>query len=462
MREFLCDHMCDLSAEHFWELRYDLGFDLFCGEEFEQMSKSTLCAVHEQEERTESGVFVRRSTTTQYNESCPIPPLLKKLLGSMAGTADETLRTLTVREWCRKSSEPHMRIETQMPGPLAKLVRIESEHWVVPLSPTQCTQCTCVRITANVPMVSAMVEAELERLMCAGWAKLPEQCVAYVQSKRHAEFVQRGQQLVKQARLPSGWRTLADVVEGPQGVGILGVGFNTEQGASGNPTRPACLKDLLGPCLGALGRCLAQGSAASQVDAAAAPASMRHPRFKLPAVLRLAGQEAKKRVRDSYCKGVEALVETAEVSRTHVSGAWQHKLVDPLRSAAETGKINLARPLRTVSGGLLNAQRGITEAQKEMSSRAGRMIEPMRCRVKGSVQETAGRVQETFAEPIKRSVQSSTNIRGLDASCGAVSSTGVSAEGPVVSADDGGVRPSPHHALPQRRTKSFPSRHAQR
>ena len=66
-------NLCNLSAEEFWGLRMDVGFDLFMAN-----ARSGGCEVLELKEQGES---VTRTTLLTYQEN-PIPPSLRGMLGA--------------------------------------------------------------------------------------------------------------------------------------------------------------------------------------------------------------------------------------------------------------------------------------------------------------------------------------------------------------------------------------------
>eukprot|EP00966_Prymnesium_polylepis_P222481 5147302-Prymnesium_polylepis.1 len=188
MREFVCEHDCELSVEQYWDLRYDVGFDFFCADELEK-GGSSVVAVDNEEEATEQGTLVTRTVTLRFNEN-PIPKFLRPLVSSLAGEAEHC--STTRRVFCRERPAPRLTFVSELPGQLSKYVHITGEHWAVATAPERCRQCTIVRVGVRVPVAAASMEEEFERSARKAWAELPAQCAAYAAHSEQARFARRG------------------------------------------------------------------------------------------------------------------------------------------------------------------------------------------------------------------------------------------------------------------------------
>ena len=113
-------NLCNLSAEEFWALRMDVGFDLFMAN-----ARSGGCEVLELKEQGES---VTRTTLLTYQEN-PIPPALRGML-----RANEFSCKVKAR-WSRYKFEAgHGMAFTSEPPVFADKIKVGGTQWLEPIS----------------------------------------------------------------------------------------------------------------------------------------------------------------------------------------------------------------------------------------------------------------------------------------------------------------------------------------
>ena len=163
-------NLCNLSAEEFWGLRMDVGFDLFMAN-----ARSGGCEVLELKEQGES---VTRTTLLTYQEN-PIPPSLRGMLG-----ANEFSCKVKAR-WSRHKFEAgHGMAFTSEPPVFADRIKVGGTQWLEPVSATQCRVLQQTDVSVKIFGVGGQVEAALSQQITDSCAIMPRLAEEYVGHRR--------------------------------------------------------------------------------------------------------------------------------------------------------------------------------------------------------------------------------------------------------------------------------------
>ena len=117
-------NICNLSAEEFWWLRMDVGFDLYMAN-----ARDGGCEVLELNEGTEK---VERVTLLTYQEN-PIPPSLRGMLG-----ATEFSFKVKAHWHKHKYDAEHGMTFTSEPPVFADRIKVGGRQWLEVVGPRQC------------------------------------------------------------------------------------------------------------------------------------------------------------------------------------------------------------------------------------------------------------------------------------------------------------------------------------
>lgn len=166
-----------MSAEEFWGLRVDLGFDKYLAAVEKQNAEWQL---NDEFRDAEGNRQLRRTAKLIYKEN-PVP----KSVRSMVGDGD-FMFTVQSTFWPDLCDEAHpMAFKTILPF-FSDRISIEGLQWAEPVSATQCRMCARVDIKVRVTGISSQVEKAIEKGCKDAYAALPKHAEAYVALKRAA------------------------------------------------------------------------------------------------------------------------------------------------------------------------------------------------------------------------------------------------------------------------------------
>lgn len=168
-------YVCNMSAEDFWALRQDIGFDEHIAAVDKQNAE---WLVNEPSVDAEGNGQIRRTTRLTYKEN-PIP----KSVRGMVGDGDFSFK-VTSTLWTHLFDEAHpMAFKTGLPV-FSDRISIEGIQWCEPISATQCKLCARVNVSVKVTGLSSQIEKTIEKGSKDAYAALPGHAEAYVAKLR--------------------------------------------------------------------------------------------------------------------------------------------------------------------------------------------------------------------------------------------------------------------------------------
>jgi len=171
VREFAVEHECEMSAERFWALRVDEGFDHYFAE-----LDGQICQMQRHDETpTAAGcTAVERAYRLVLKEN-PVPPRLR----SMMGKTDFAfiVRASFIKE---KFDEEHPYVYTTSFPVFTDRISVSGRQWCVPLGPDRCVVHAKIRLQVRVNVVGPAAEKAVEKSMVIAYKDLPARACAFV------------------------------------------------------------------------------------------------------------------------------------------------------------------------------------------------------------------------------------------------------------------------------------------
>ena len=153
-RQVECKHLCALSADAFWSLRCDLGFDKYLAAIEKQNAEWQL---NDEFRDAEGNRQLRRIAKLIYKEN-PVPKSVRGMIGD-----GDFMFTVQSTFWPELYDEAHpMAFKTILPF-FSDRISIEGLQWTEAVSATQCRMCARVDIKVRVAGISSQVEKAIEK-----------------------------------------------------------------------------------------------------------------------------------------------------------------------------------------------------------------------------------------------------------------------------------------------------------
>ena len=216
-------NLCAMSAEEFWALRLDMGFDEFQAAERRGGFKVL-------DEVVADGV-IKRTTVLTYEEN-PIPERLRGYLGAsefsfkVTSSWNETL--YDQKNGMSFISEPPV---------MADRIKVSGTQWVEAISATQCRVHQTASIAVNVFGLGSQVEAALTKQMEESSGNLPkmaEQYTAILKQQAAEAEAAAAEAAATTARLAAEAEEPPPlIVKGSGGAFGSGKGFGSSQASAG-------------------------------------------------------------------------------------------------------------------------------------------------------------------------------------------------------------------------------------
>ena len=177
-REIALTLECPLSAEGFWALRMDRGFDDYCARLDSQLCISEPDAVVTD---AEGLVFIERLCLLQMKQN-PIPPSVRRMIGS----PDEFAYRVTCAFHRDRFDADHPYCySTQFPV-MTSRIKVEGKQWLEPVSATACKIHVSAKLSILISGVGGAAERGVEKSMRAAYKDLPVRAANYAAQQRAA------------------------------------------------------------------------------------------------------------------------------------------------------------------------------------------------------------------------------------------------------------------------------------
>ena len=181
-------YVCKMSAEEFWALRMDLGFDQFQADERNGGFKLL--------ENVIVDGRVSRTTVLTFKEN-PIPPRFRSYLG-----ADEFSFKVRAKWHETKYDEKNRMSYTSEPPVMKDKITVSGEQWVEPISDMQCRVVQTATIGVAIFGLGSSVEDSLIKQTEQSSGQLPqvaEKYLAVLKSRKEAEAALAAELLAEDA-----------------------------------------------------------------------------------------------------------------------------------------------------------------------------------------------------------------------------------------------------------------------
>ena len=177
MREVEIVLPCHLSAEEFWSLRLDTGFDGWFAEKDKQIF--TLDK-NEHYVNAEGVECINRAfrLATQENQ-------VPKALRAMMPSANKFFVKMTAQFCPNLFDEEHPYAYTAKYPVFTERIKVSGIQWVEPVSPTACRLHARIKLHIGLAVVGGVFERWVENLMRKAYDELPDRRKPTVQSERN-------------------------------------------------------------------------------------------------------------------------------------------------------------------------------------------------------------------------------------------------------------------------------------
>lgn len=187
-RSMKASYVCKMSAEEFWALRMDLGFDQFQADERNGGFKLL--------ENVIVDGRVSRTTVLTFKEN-PIPPRFRSYLG-----ADEFSFKVRAKWHETKYDEKNRMSYTSEPPVMKDKITVSGEQWVEPISDMQCRVVQTATIGVAIFGLGSSVEDSLIKQTEQSSGQLPqvaEKYLAVLKARKEAEAALAAELLAEDA-----------------------------------------------------------------------------------------------------------------------------------------------------------------------------------------------------------------------------------------------------------------------
>lgn len=172
MRELKIEHPCEMSAERFWALRVDEGFDHFFAELDNQICEMRQ---HDETEEADGTTSVARCYNLKLKEN-PVPPRLRNMMGKRDFAF--TVRASFHKE---KFDEAHRYSYSTIFPVFTDRISVCGEQWLVPLGENRCVIHVRIKLRVSISVIGPAVEKAVEKSMVVAYKDLPARALAFVQ-----------------------------------------------------------------------------------------------------------------------------------------------------------------------------------------------------------------------------------------------------------------------------------------
>ena len=150
------DEVCEVSADDFWSLRMDTGFDRFIAEGDKQIW--SLLSEAEEPAGADGAVAMRRHTKLNFKEN-PVPSWLR---GALGGGSDFSFK-VTAHFYPTLYDEAHPYAYSTAFPVLADAISVVGKQWALAAGPNRCRLVSRVEVSVALTGLGGSIEKLIER-----------------------------------------------------------------------------------------------------------------------------------------------------------------------------------------------------------------------------------------------------------------------------------------------------------
>ena len=167
------DEVCEVSADDFWSLRMDTGFDRFIAEGDKQIW--SLLSEAEEPAGADGAVAMRRHTKLNFKEN-PVPSWLR---GALGGGSDFSFK-VTAHFYPTLYDEAHPYAYSTAFPVLADAISVVGKQWALAAGPNRCRLVSRVEVSVALTGLGGSIEKLIERGVKDAYKALPRRAEKYL------------------------------------------------------------------------------------------------------------------------------------------------------------------------------------------------------------------------------------------------------------------------------------------
>ena len=188
------DEVCEVSADDFWSLRMDTGFDRFIAEGDKQIW--SLLSEAEEPAGADGAVAMRRHTKLNFKEN-PVPSWLR---GALGGGSDFSFK-VTSHFYPTLYDEAHPYAYSTAFPVLADAISVVGKQWALAAGPNRCRLVSRVEVSVALTGLGGSIEKLIERGVKDAYKALPRRAEKYLAQSDLSP--RTGQKLASKTMLPN-------------------------------------------------------------------------------------------------------------------------------------------------------------------------------------------------------------------------------------------------------------------